>query len=466
MKKLLALVLCLITLLLTACNNEPATSSDISSVESEVSSNVSNVEEVSSVESVASNTTSKTTTQNNGGSISNTVNVPTNNITPFGKANGTVTKTAITHSTEHFNFKIDANVFLIENPYSAVEKLYTAIEKASGLKFNNSGNVSKITIVVTREGLSGDAELGQAYAIGSTREVYVSPGDFLIGKNYTLIHELSHILQSDNCGKSFVQVLGEGFAEYNAYKVLTYLKSKDKALYSLFFSDQYVLSNMRISNINKLYAKPITHWMENQFPFEYAFNQDYAVGIRLMYYLDKKFGSYTKWITEYNTKYYDPGVTSNSNKIDMDKQIQVLKDTYGNGVYDGFYTWFKSNGSLFNVPEISVSDLTHTTQLNFYPDFHGNGYYEGMVNPSQTFKYNNLTVSLVEYRHYMTTYKKKDLSKLQLVNNNCVKIALYDKNGKFIRGTNLGLISLKDVYYVKFVGSGKAEVLIKIEPIE
>jgi len=495
MKKTLALFLCLLTVFLTACGNEQTNiNSNVSNEETSstnISSDIGDESTISNLQSnqtsnienpalnsqnnnqnntnsnnTSKNNTSKNSTSNNKNNTSNTsIKVSTDSITPFGKATGTVTTKKVTYATEHFNFEIPANVYLVENFYNKVEEVLKIIEKVSGLEFKGNSSFPKIKFVVSKDtnpGASKECELGPAFAVGFGREIQVSPGDLFLGKGYTIVHELSHVLQYDNCNKSFQKTLCEGFAEYTTYKVLKYLEANNTELLMQLSSTGALVNNMSIENMNALYAKPITHWMKNEFPFEYASNTNYTIGVRLLYYFDKKFGNYTAWLKEYKNRYINPNSNMDSGDIDMDKQIQCVKDAYGASSLDGFYSWLKANGSFWNAPINDTLNLSSWKQYRYYPNFYYDGYDSGLLADGPYFKYNNLTVSFVEYRHYMKVYKKKNISKISLENEKRVTIALYDANGKFLRASNDYKIPLTNVYYIKLVGSGTAYLKVLI----
>lgn len=402
------------------------------------------------------------------------VNVPTDNIVPFGTAKGTITATDTTFESEHFRFHIAANVYLVEGFAEKFEKLYDVMEKVSGLTFKaHSPSFAKLTVVVTREthpGASADCEVGPAYAAGFGREVKVSPGDLFLGLSYTVIHELAHVLQNDTSLKTFNKVLSEGFAEYTTYKVLKYLQQHDREFGALFSPADACVMYMDIADPNNLYKQSVQYWMEHDFPFEYASNCGYAVGFRLMSYLDAEYGSYTKWLTEYQKRYAYTG-NSDSAQVDFDKQVQVVTDAYGAACYDGFYPWVKRHEAQFAGNAFTIADYRHLSQLIAYPRYYHSGFYES-VPELMGMKYRDLCLSLVEYRHYLTAYKKVDDSRLVLRKSADVAVALYDANGKFLKATRGTLtrgqyameyvIPLDGVYYVKIFGSGETSLNITL----
>lgn len=371
-------------------------------------------------------------------------------VTPFRTTLGRITATDEVFSSKYFIFKISRGIYIIDGLGDYFDKMYEAMEKASGLSFKPHDSFDKVTVVVTREGL-GDAgsELGPAYAVGAMREITLSPGDLMLGESYAAPHELAHVLQYDNCNNNFCQTLCEGFSTYTTYKLLNYLEKHDTELFACLTSPDSAKADIWM-DLKEFYDHPLDHWFYNLYPEEYSFNRNYSIGFRLMRYLDVTTGSYTAWLKKYTEKYGD----SHANDDNISCQYDVVKEVYGATVSDAFYTWLKKNSGWFNL-ENYIRDYTAISKQALFPKYYFSGYYETVIDG----RYSDPLFSLVETKHYLSEYKKENTDNLSIAQTDiphAVLMVAYDKNGSFLRSGYITTFSLKDVSFIKLIGNGKA----------
>lgn len=370
---------------------------------------------------------------------------------------GTITLEKTTMETEHFKLEIDKNVYIPGYALEYLEILYDALEEVSGLKFYNEHyNKNKIKIEVEKPNNKfPETEVagGYAYSIGAT--IHVSSGDLFIGNSYTIAHELSHILQYSQSSWSYSGVLVEGFAQYNAYKVIKYLENTNMAVARANNMSEAVIKDVSLHG--DIYSKTIKYWIENeQETYQISGNGKYSVGMRFMNYLDSVYGNYSKWIKYYES--INPYYTNKyvDQKISLDKQFDALVKSYDKNVFDNFYGWLKINNDkiykdFWNDNNLSY-DLTKLQYTYIYPAFNAIGNSTNM-NTFYKFSYNNLYINIDETRNYLNVYKNKDVSKLRLVLLDNREVALYDSEDNLIERKIGKEFSLVGVSYIKLIGN-------------
>lgn len=363
-------------------------------------------------------------------------------------------------------FDIDANVYVPGIFWDLSVSMADAMEKATGLKFNGGKYAmmyidDKTHVQAKRsmlDNLPGSqlAEVYEAWASASGH-AEVAPGDlFIVNDNYVNIHELGHVLMFRQTEWGYSRVLNEGFAEYTTYLALKELQKSDPAACFYMSHPDRCTQNMFITNYEKLYEHPIEYWFDNEISSEYAGNVNYTIGYRFMWYLDEVYGDYTKWVKKFEEMYPFDAEFQSSNDSEVNKQIEVLKAAYGDDVLDKFYPWLKKNQARFEPNwNQEVIDLTTVKAINWYPSFDA---IESVMR-IQRVKYKDLYINIDCARDYLEDYKKLDASNLTLKNPGYLKIELYKADGTLINTVNQNSISLKNVSYIKLVGSGQVNNL-------
>ncbi len=362
-------------------------------------------------------------------------------------------------------FTVEGKAFLRGNIKDLIAVAVDTMEKVSGNKFINSKNYSnpyndnKVHLNVRREGMYVEYDLyqgssyndyGSAYA-GSPEHAVLTPG-YIMDDDYTIIHELSHVLMLKQTDTFYCQLLNEGYAEYTSYLALQELEKADPAYRIHFKPSEYLLMNLELYDYGELYKHPIEYWFDNT--FEYASNNNYAVGFRFMWYLDTVYGSYTKWLDVIDSMYpYKPveGGTPTT-----DQQVKALKAAYGDDVMDGFYPWLKKNLDKFqyNYKDSKYTELSGV--MNIYPTF--DALEPRMV--LENIEYTDLYINLEQARYYLEEYMNFDSSNLLLkVSTSDGKVPtvnLYKADGSFVTVKTNKPISLEGISYIKLVGTCKA----------
>ncbi len=367
---------------------------------------------------------------------------------------------------------IGPGIYVRGDASERAKDVVAAIEAVSGLDFDGYGyaresypdgkvhvNISRDALYVGEDWYTGSvhSEVGNAYA-SVTKHVFMSPADLPIFRNYTLIHELSHVLMFRQQGWNHSQLLDEGFAEYTTYRVLQELPKNDPTYMVDMGHPSMIIFNMAMSagttelNDDKLYEYPVEHWFDNT--FEYAFNRNYAIGFRFMAYLDAVYGDYSGWMLTYNELYpYDR--TIDSDMSTTEQQIAVLKATYGEDVLDGFYPWLMENAALFTYDRQEKYDVSGAESINWYPEFHAVGsrvYYFNL-------EYRDLYINLETAKTYLSEYKGCDISNIKLTASQEVSVNLYRADGSYTSILLTEPVSLEGISYIKLVGEGFLENL-------
>jgi len=371
--------------------------------------------------------------------------------------NGYITSSNVVRQTQHFTINIDKNVYVPGYLLEYIEVIYDAIEEVSGLSFYNQYyNNSKIVIEVSQNNNANESEFAPAYAHSKSPIAHISSGDLLLGNSYTLVHELSHVLQYANSLWSYNNIYTEGFAEYNSYKVTKYLEENNMYVAKSIESSVSQIANTQIEG--DLYSQTIEYWLENpNKTYDISFNGVYSVGMRFMHYLDYEYDNYTDWILYYEEKnpfYLDPFA---SQEVIMEEQIKAMKETYGENVFDKFYDWVKVNeGWLYENPfgeNTPTYDLTKMDYTYIYPYFNDKGN-KTVLTRFYKFSYDNLYIVIDEARDYLEKYKGKNINDLKLKLNEEVRVKLYDSNNNLIEDDEGKEFSLERVSYIKLSGKG------------
>ena len=373
---------------------------------------------------------------------------------PVDFKNGYVTSDKTTVETEHFTFKIDGNDFVPSYLEEYIEVIYDALETASGLSFYNAHyNPGKIIIEVGKVNNERfpESEMAGAYAYSIGAKIHVSCGDLLLGNSYAIVHELSHILQYSQSSWSYSRVFVEGFAEYNSYNTIKYLETHNIDVAKSTIANYSHINNMYITG--NIYSQTVEYWIANESEaYDIAGNGPYAVGMRFMDYLKDTYNDYTSWI-----KYYEkinPYYTNKhvNQEISLENQYKAMKMTYGNNVFNNFYTWLRNHEDRFERQDNKIYDLSKLQYTYIYPEFNATGNYTYLSNYS--FSYKDLYIYIDDARNYLKNYKGKDVSALKLEVGASITVECYDSTGRLIAKKKDTSFSLVGVSYIKLVGEG------------
>ncbi|NLM19766.1 MAG: hypothetical protein GX217_07070 [Clostridiaceae bacterium] len=357
--------------------------------------------------------------------------------------------------TKYITFRISKGIYVPYKLEKYADSLYTTIEEVSGLSFRSSPDSLRPVVTIERPDFSvytninKTSEVAQAYATGNA--ALCCPGELFLGKSYTILHELCHVLNMSQEYTYPGKVLSEGFAEYTSYRVLMHLAENDPETYYALWPVQSFINNMMLNSPDAIHKNTMEHWLSNGFPG--AMNGDYALGFRLMAYFDDTYEDYTAWIPVVAKMDED---TSTGDLL-PDNQIKVITDTYGEKVFDDFYKWLKNNEKRFAWETNIHCDMSMLSDYRIFPEFNAvESIIKLVAYAEYTVAYDNLTIHLDALRFYLETYK--DFSTQGLVLNTDAKtVELYDEDGKLIDTISLGHgeISLEGVDKVCLVGKGE-----------
>ena len=391
---------------------------------------------------------------------------------PFVFSDGdyiTTTDTSIDTGTAMLD--IGPGIYVRGDLAEKIETVLTTIETVSGLDFDGIGfeelihKDGKIHIRANRDHLyvnqdwyqgSSYSEAGKASA-SLADHVNVSPGDLLIGHDYAVAHELSHVLMYRQAGWAHCQMLDEGFAEYTTYLTLLELEKSAPEYLTMLSVPSLCVNNMSMIT-EGMYEHPIEYWFEHTISSDYSLNTNYVIGFRFMSYLDHVYGDYTSWTLKFNEMYPYPNDWS-LNVSPVEQQIAVLKATYGDGVLDGFYPWLKANESKFQRNNAPLMALEGVEAINWYPKFDAAG---ARVCMEPRFTYKDLYINIESARKYLSEYKSCDISDLKLKISDKIVVNLYRADGSYTTVRGGKTVSLDGISYIKLVGEGylsKLEIL-------
>ena len=363
--------------------------------------------------------------------------------------------------TDYVIFEIEPNVYIIGDLVAYTDEICRALENATGLKFNNAQyGGKKILLHVDnpepiREGseMSGNNGYAVAGASRSSRGddcmhyVYLpSPHCLFTDQSTTFIHELAHALRFCQSSADFTTLLEEGFAEYVTYKTVLYLEKQKSAAGFLLSSSTYIGISFEMYDFN--YAqKDLTYWLG--LPYESFGKMQYPLGCNLMAYLEAKFGNYTNWAK-----------ANVAGALTGQAEMQLLQSLYGNNFADGFYAWIKANpitgeayGHFYNPYSQRTIDLTGYGPLSFYASFPNYATFTCAFSP-HSFKYKDLYINLEEAKHFLRDYKGRNIDNLYLTLSDSVTVQYFDKNGVMLMESKEKLVDVRNVSYIKLVGSG------------
>lgn len=372
-------------------------------------------------------------------------------------SSGYITSSDTVIQTEHFTINLDKNVYVPGYLLEYIEIIYDAMETVSGMSFYNQYyNDSKIVIEVSQNNNANESEFSPAYAHSKSPIAHISSGDLLLGNSYTLVHELSHVLQYANSLWSYNNIYTEGFAEYNSYKVVKYLEENNMQVAKSIESSVSQIANTQIEG--DLYSQTTEYWIQNpNKTYDISFNGVYSIGMRFMHYLDYEFDNYTDWILYYEQKHpfhLDPFANQ---EVSIEEQLNAMKQKYGIDVFDDFYDWVRVNeGWLYENPfgeKTPTYDLQDIDYTYIYPYFNDKGN-KTVLTRFYKFSYDNLYVVIDEARSYLSEYKNKNVDNLKLKLSDEVRVKLYDSNNRLIKDKKGKEFSLEGVSYFKLSGKG------------
>lgn len=378
-----------------------------------------------------------------------------------------ITTEDVSVDTGTFVYDIGAGIYVRGDLQEITDVVVPLMEQVSGLDFDGAGYArqpypdGKIHITVSRSNLyagqdwyqgSNDSEVGSAFA-SAWSHVSASPGDLYLMGDSAIVHEASHVLMYRQSEWNYSQLLNEGISTYTTYLVERELEKTAPQIGYFVGCGNQSISNMRIYDYNKLYEQPLEYWFENT--FEYSGNANYVIGFRFMAYLQEVYGNYTGWITKFEEMYPYTSNRSGTDIAPVDRQIQVLKATYGEDVLDNFYPWLKENQARFEEDYGFLYDLTGVRSINLYPTCNA---VETRVK-MENFKYNNLYINLETARAYLADYKNMDISGMTLYTSSPVNVALYRTDGTCVTVKTNTEIPLDDVSYIKLLDEGTLNLL-------
>ena len=365
--------------------------------------------------------------------------------------NGSFDLNRLLFDGDRVSFSAELGTYLVDGYAEKTEQLMQAIETITGLPFADAA----ITVIL---GDAGNRHSDFDYVGGADAEnriVQIGQGDAFLGHGFELVSYLAAVLQWDHAPQQFVEVLDSGFITYAAYDVLSQLERSEPEFSSAFASSLTVYANYYIYDPDVLYSNPLSFWMENEYPYTQT-NGNPAVGFWLMNYLDHVYGDYTKWITAYD---------ASNGTLDLEGQIQLLKDAYGETVLDGFYPWLQENLGK-HIPWEMVPDHTALQKYVCYPFLTNLNIPQELLHGT----YTDICICLTQYRHYLTQVKAFTIDALTMIKYSDVEVALYDAEGKFLeatRGTQAEdgtyCVCLDNAYYVRFLEDGYLYALLDLE---
>ena len=348
-------------------------------------------------------------------------------------------------------FDIGENIYLPAHLEEMAATVVEAIEKNTGLKFNNTESpvgFGKVSVIANRENLYAEqdgyaglktSEENKCYAY--TNKAVVSPSDLFLGHSPTVIHELTHVLMYRQSDWSHGAMLDEGLSTYTAYLVSTELEKTAPELACYLEPAARELVYLHIYDYDALFAQPIEYWLENT--FTYAFNKNYAVGFRFMAYLHQVYGDYAQWIPKLEEKH--PFYKTNEKKT-SEWCIEAIKSVYGRDVFDNFYPWLQENLDQFDEGQAysSFRDLTGVEEISWYPNFQN---LESTAILGRV-RYQDLLIRLEPMRKYVKDYKGFSGEDFLLVTSEPVEVILHYADGttKTVMTNSEALQSPVEVY--------------------
>lgn len=350
----------------------------------------------------------------------------------------------ILYEAETFEITADYGTYLVAGFQEKFVKLMQAVEKATGIPFNNSER--KLWTQVENY-KNGDDDFAYGFfADAQNRLIQLGQAEAFIGKNSGMVMSMARVNLHDGLGFVPVPVLDSGFQVYTAYRAIENLKQTDPALAAGVVSPNGIFEDYLLRDPELFFGQSMEYWLENGYPMEMS-NGDWSLGFMLMLYLDEECGGYTLWLTDFDK-------TASGNPA---AQIQHLKKVYGEEVFTGFCKWIAE--SLPSFQSYAETDYTWLKEWVYYPTLQ----YDGYNNVMFIGKYSDLCVALDEFRHYLTNVKDYAIGNMTLIKDTDAPVSLYGPNGEFLmttRGIPVGNseyhVFLDGVSYVKFLGEGSA----------
>ena len=378
---------------------------------------------------------------------------------------GYITKEQTKVETKYIVFDIDPNVYVIPDLAVIVDKIFETIETVTGLKAKNGKYYDgKIVCHVNREGAKDTLVENYGWEMGTVDEFWITPMDLFVESGYVFTHELGHSFNREFTGGFAGTLVDEGFTTYTELKVMEYLWKNDPYLAAIVGCEDNVTRNMTISDYDAMYAQSVEYWMAHRDEAEsFCWNSVYGIGFRLMAFLEAKYGNYTKWFDEYDRiasaetkKRGLYSIDSLPDEVIFDLASKAMKNTYGKKVFEDFYKWMKKNegGRLDNDFDEEINHFKNVSEYTVYPKYYSFSNYTKLGEHRLT-EYKDLIVNIAPAEYYLRVYKGEDTSKLVLNVSLGVTVERYDKNGKKMDNVASTEIPLKDVAYVKLVGTGK-----------
>ena len=459
------IVLLLINILLAVslygCSSAPAQTGDITNTETSTPQDA-----VTNPGTSTQTTTEPSKPEEAIQRINPTTDTVATDIIPFGNTRGIVVhqfmedvlpEMSMSYSnkqifflTENIDYSAGWDTYLVDGYIEKTEKLLHIMEQVIRLSFAQEGDKLKIHLV-------GPGQSG--YSEPEYRSLGCEQRDAFMGNSPYMISYLADILQGDQVHAYFCDVLRYGFMTYATYDVLTFLESQDPNFSAMFSSKENLFMNYLIMDSETLYEHDIIYWLEQGYPYTSS-NGSAALGFWFMKYLDETYGNYTHWLTEY-AKTHPTGNAYDT--VSVESQVQNLKDVYGENVLTNFYPWLEKNLDLNAMWD--TADYSALSEYCHYPNFTYVGYSEQFFSGN----YNDLIISLSEFRYYMTEIKGYTLDHLTLSKFTDNEVVLYDKEGKYLMSTNgvesndKYLVFLDDAYYIGLPGQGFMDALLLLE---
>ena len=366
---------------------------------------------------------------------------------------GSITDEAQVIHTDHLTLHIPANVYVPDHLVDTLNLVTSVMENVSGLQFSGNPKYTSGSFTVEVIKLPDrDDEFFMPFA--TANYAHIAPGHLI--NMCDMIHEYAHGLHFSQSPWLRSLIADEGISTYTTYKVLQYIAGNNPELIPYVGSVNQVFINYEMdeSVLAQLYQYPIEYWFET--PFEYGINGQYSVGFRFMWYLDARYGDYTKWIIAYEDLHpYDPDVVG---ELPVEEQLKAFIMAYGEDVFDGFYPWLKENEDLFDS---RATDLTDADQIQLYPLCYPIGVYYDFINCSYSTPvlYNDLYIDFGAGKDYMYNYKGISSEGMMLtISGESVVVELYDSDGRLIRTEKAEIpwgdlqFSLDGVSFIKLVG--------------
>lgn len=344
-----------------------------------------------------------------------------------------------TDQTEHFIINIKGGTYVYDGFKEIIEKVYAVEEEVTGLKFK-----SKITIELTQNGHPGCG--------GST--VYINASELYLATSTTFAHELAHALDHGQDGTTKCSsTITEGFAQYVEFLTTKRIEETDPEL-----ATKTGGSGITVGNINVFKDKMHYYDFETRLLYlkgdELSPNSRYETGARFLSYLNHRYGDFCGWLKN-----------GSFSTADSETWKSLIKQYYNNqNVFAEFHNYEQMLADNRFVLCDNTKKLTYK-DYNFrsFDDLCGVQTYSfyfnlDYVKDSQGymfFLYKDLYLSIDSAREQL--YRNgKIFTEISLKTNKNIKLELYKADGQLLKVvTNTSQeFSLKDVSFIKFVGTG------------